>query len=146
MKLKLASAFLCTALMYCGGGGSGGSGVDDGAAVGELSAAEAADLCEYLITLQPVRTVTCDVDGQTVTVELGTPAAEVAAEVDSCVEDLTAATSCTATVGQAEACAEGNADQIADLSDAEICDIVAGGPEPAPIAACAVFDTATCDF
>lgn len=147
MKLKLASAFLCTALMYCGGGDSGGSGVDGGAAVGDLSAAEATDLCEYIIELQPARTVTCTIDGQTTTVEFGTPAAEVNAEVADCAEALGAAVDCTGTVGQAEACAEDNADQIDGLSDDELCSIVAGDTEPpATPASCAVFDTATCDF
>lgn len=145
MKLKLASAFLCTALMYCGGGGSGGSGVDGDVEVGSLSTTEAEDLCDYFVTLVPVRTVTCTVDGQTITLNFGTPAAEVAAEVAECVADLAAIPTCNATVGEAEACAEGNANQIDDFSDDEICALVASGEEPPPIAACAALDDPSCE-
>ena len=147
MKLKLASAFLCTALMYCGGGGSGGSGVDGSAAVGDLSTAEATDLCEYVITLQPARSVTCTIDGTSTTIDFGTAAAEVDAEVADCVTAFSDAVDCTATVDQAESCAEANADQLDGLTDAEICAIAAGDTEPpAQPASGAVFDTATCDF
>ncbi len=130
--------------MYCGGG-SGGSGVNGSAELGTLSSADTESLCDYLVTLEEVRTVTCMVDGQTITITFGTPDAEVDAEVDECVAELATIPSCNATVDEAEACAEGNANQIEDLSDDEICDIVAGGEAPPPVAACEAFEDPSCE-
>lgn len=147
MNIKwLASAFLCTGLMYCGGGGSGGSGVDGSAAVGDLSTAEAEDLCDYLASLQNPRTVTCTVDGQTTTIELGIADDELADAIDECVDELSAIPDCTATVDQAESCAEGSSGQLDDLSDDEICAIFSGEtPPPEQPASCDALDVASCD-
>ncbi len=145
MKTKLASAFMCTALMYCGGGRSNKSGVDGSAAVGTLSATEADDLCEYLLTVPEVRTVTCDIDGQMITINLGTDPAELDEEIADCAADFAATPDCDGTVSEAESCAEANADQIDGLSDDEICDIAVGGEQPALPAACQVFLSPTCE-
>ena len=123
----IASACVCASLAIGCGGGSGGSGVDGTIELVELDAGEAADLCDYIVdVLGPERTVDCG-DGVMITVG-GEDAAE-------CVDDFdTFPATCTATVDNAEACAEA----LGALSDAQLC---ADDSFPA---ACAPLISGTC--
>ena len=95
--------FLAVVLMGCGGGG----GVDDSKKLSDLSADEAQDLCSEFVDDFPERTVDCS--GTMITI--GYTAAECADAGEP------APTTCTATVGDARACA----DATFSLSDDEIC-------------------------
>jgi len=123
----IGSAVLCTSLAIACGGGSGGSGVDGSLELADLGAGEAADLCDYIVdVLGPERTVDC---GGGVMLTVG---GEDAAE---CVDDFnTFPATCTATVDNAESCAEA----LGALSDAELC-----ADESFP-AACAPLISQTC--
>jgi len=132
---KLGSVVLCSLLVFaCGGGsGGGGSGVPGNTLLVDLTASQAADICEYFIGLQeqPERTVDCG-GGSSVTV--GIDPAEVAGEIADCKADFDEGViaGCPATVGDAEACFEA----FNSLSDAQLCD-----PEMTLPAACApLFD------
>lgn len=98
------------ALLLCACGGSDGSGVDGGKALISLSAGEQMDLCEYIVASGPSEPVDC---GDGVTAEPTT--------VSECVADFSDFTAdCTATVAQAEACAEAiGADPCGDSFPAE---------------------------
>lgn len=116
----IGSAFLCSVMAFACGGGSGnaGSGVSANVELLDITADEAADVCDYIINLQeqPEREVDCG-DGTTVTV--GTTAAEAAEDIADCTADLQVVTAdCVATVGDIEACFE----DLASASDAELCD------------------------
>lgn len=142
MKLRLLAAFLCTGLMYCGGGSGGGggvgnSGLDSSKTLGSLDEGEAMDLCEYFFgLLNPPRVIDCD--GTEVT--FGIDDEELADAVADCTADVSEADSCQATVGQAESCFE---DQT-ELSDDEICELFLGGTEPELPASCAPIMDPTC--
>ncbi len=114
----LASAFLGTTLLYCGGGsgGVGGSGVGSNKRVVELNASELLELCEYFSSIkeQPEREIDCG-NGSTTTV--GINPEDVQAEVDDCVADAPTNASCPLTVGQAEGCIEA----LEGRTDAELC-------------------------
>jgi len=122
----IASACVCASLAIGCGGGSGGSGVDGTLELVELEADEVSDLCGYVIDqLGPTREIACP-DG-TLTIEAQTQA-ECEADFD------TLPLTCTATVSNAEACAEA----IGGLSDDELC---SGDALPA---ACAPLFSASC--
>ena len=110
-KLIFVGAFLCAGLVAaCGGGGSGVSGSKT---LVSLSDAEITDVCEYLVDLGgPERTVSC---GGGVTLEVG--GGSVVECSTGFKESRTADPSCAATVNDAESCGE----DIADLSDAQLC-------------------------
>jgi hypothetical protein len=135
----IASAFVISGLAFaCGGGsgGGGGSGVDTDVEIDTLDAAEAQDLCEYIIGLQemPERTVDCG-GGNTITI--GINPGDVAAAVTECTAGLQSdvTDACAATVGDVETCFE----TIEGLSDAELCS------ETTPIpASCAFIQDENC--
>jgi hypothetical protein len=112
-KLILVGAILCAGLAAaCGGGGSG---VSSSKSLVSLNDSEVNKLCEYVVDLAgPERTLTCS-NGAMGTRGGGT-VAECAADFK---ETATASPNCAATVGDAEHCAE----DLADLSDAEICSL-----------------------
>lgn len=105
---KLLFAFLFTA---CGGGG--GSGVSGGTLLVELADGELAALCEYSVSLDEPRTITCD-NGDMIEVESGTQAECIADIKESQMEFP----NCDATVDDFEACVEA----LADRSDDDRCD------------------------
>lgn len=80
------------ALVACGG--SDGSGLDSGKALGTLTASEMTTLCEYIVEQFPSEPVECGPD------DVYEPQT-----VAECAEDTFPET-CTATVNDAEACAE----------------------------------------
>jgi hypothetical protein len=129
----IGSAFLCSAMAFaCGGGGSGGSGVDGDVVLLDITAGEAGDVCDYIVNLGgPEREIDCG-DGTTVTV--GNDPSEVAGDIADCTADLQAVPDdCDATVGELESCFEA----FADASDAELCDEDAPlPPECTPIIPC----------
>lgn len=129
----IGSAFLCSAMAFaCGGGGSGGSGVDDDVALLDITADEAGDVCDYIINLAgPEREIDCG-DGTTVTV--GNTPQEAEEDIADCTADIQQVPSgCEATVGDLEACFEA----FADASDEELCsDDAPLPPECAPVAPC----------
>jgi hypothetical protein len=129
-KRIMIAAFLCTGLVAaCGGDGSGVSG---NKTLVSLSDGEITDVCEYTVDLAgPKRMVDCG-GGVTVTVGGGS-VTECVAGLQT-IRDLSP--SCTATVGQAEACVE----DLADLTDAQLC---SDGPLPAsclPLFSCSEGD------
>jgi hypothetical protein len=138
----LAPAFLWTGLVACGGGSGGGgsSGLDRDKTIGELDAAEAMDLCEFIAsTLPEQRTVTCD--GQTI--DIGFDAAEIEEQIEECTLEVASLDGCQATVADAEDCASGQAGLLDGLTDDEICELIFGeGPQPP--AACEALDDPTC--
>ena len=141
MNFKLfASAVVSTGLMFaaCGGGegGGDGSGVPSGTALKDISAAQAADLCEYFVSLQeqPERTVDC---GGGTTLTVGINPGDVDAQVAECTAGVQTDVmdTCTATVGDAEDCFEA----LEAFSDAELCN------EATPLpAACDFFNDPNC--
>jgi hypothetical protein len=114
MKSILFTILTTTFAFACGGGsGDSGSGVDGGKTLVSLNDGEITQLCEYQADVEGgARTVTCP-DGE-LTIE-PTPVAEC---VENFQDSQDAAPNCTVTVSQLEACAE----DIAALSDAEICE------------------------
>ena len=121
----IASAFLCLAVAC--GGGSGGSGVDGSLELADLDPDEVSDVCAYIIAeLGPTREIDCG-GGQTLTIE-----AQSQADCEDEYDTLPA--TCTATVSNAEGCAEA----LAGLSDEELC-----GDTAIP-AACAPFFSISC--
>lgn len=87
---------LVTLMAACGGGGSG---VDSGKLIKDLSVAEGNEECNYLFDTYPQKTVTCP-DNSTVKVgEDPTKRATTCNETSN-----TTPAGCTATVGQAEQC------------------------------------------
>jgi len=125
MKAILLMAALLAA---CGGDGDGnpdGSGVDGTKLMGDLTSSELGDVCEYLTTVLPERTISC-AEGPFTVGEGG---------YDECVDDYsdnaTENPDCTLTVSQAEACIEA----LAALTDAEWCNL-----ESFPAACAATFD------
>ncbi|MEO8699853.1 MAG: hypothetical protein ABI867_07405 [Kofleriaceae bacterium] len=117
MIKTLVFAMTVTVLAFACGGGEGGGGVDEDKTIGSLTADEVADVCDFVADVFPARTVTCDGQSQTI----GTTAAE-------CISDFQES-ECTATVGDAEDCAEA----LGDLSDDELCNL------SDPPAACAAL-------
>jgi len=99
--------WLSVAVFAISCGGSSGSGVSSSKLLVDLSVSEEDDLCNYIVDVEDApRTVTCS-DGSTVTLEEST---------DCDFSGFT--TSCTATVGDAEDCAQalGNDPCNPDLS------------------------------
>ena len=121
---------MTTLLAACGGDDDapGGSGVDRNKQMGDLTSAELGDVCEYLTSVLPERTISCP-EGPFTVGEGG---------YDECVDDYsdngTENPDCTLTVSQAEACIEA----LAQFTDAEWCNL-----ESFPAACAATFD-ATC--
>lgn len=104
-------AWLTALLIACGG-----DGVSDSKKLSDLTAAEDKSLCEELAEINPERTVTCS--GQAVTVGYSKTDCATAGEPTS--------DACTATAGDARACAEALAAQTmeqvcADASFPEAC-------------------------
>lgn len=97
------------------GSGSGTSGVDSTKKVTELSSSEREDLCEYMTEAQGgVHSKDCG-DGITLTVET----------TAECVANIGAfTTSCTATVDDAEACAEAAGDDLCNLLSSPACSFI----------------------
>ena len=89
---------LVSFLVACGGGGSG---VDSGKKLHDLSVAELNEECNYSFDTYPKKTVTCP-DGSTVST--GQDPAKRATSCNATVNDVPA--TCTVTVGQAEQCIE----------------------------------------
>jgi hypothetical protein len=108
MRLFIGAVFTASlSLFACGGGG--GSGLDSDKRLSELTEAELLDLCEYIIDEGPSEPVECD-DGVTYT-------PQTAAE---CAEDAFPE-SCTATVANAEACAEAIGEDVCTAFEDSRC-------------------------
>jgi hypothetical protein len=107
--MRLLTSFLFVAslsLVACGG--DGGTGLDSNKALGTLTTAELTDLCEYVVDQYPSEPVDCD------GTEVEPPT------VQECVDDPFPE-DCTATVGQAEACAEALGADPCAMSLPEAC-------------------------
>ncbi len=114
--MRFMTGLVCvTALALAACGGGGGSGLDGNKALGSLTSAELMELCEYVAEAGPQETVDCG-DGVTVG---PTTAAECAMDPFP--------TDCTATVDDAEACADAIGDDPCNAFESEAC---------APIFAC----------
>jgi hypothetical protein len=139
----LAAAFLSSGLVYCGGGSGGStgdSGVETSKTIGALSDAEVSDLCGYIGSLQqsPPHMVDC---GGGIIITRGKTPDEIDAQVTQCIADLSPLDSCNATAGEVEDCAEENA----DLTDDEICDLINSPTKPPTSAACKASQDPSCD-
>lgn len=131
MSKKIAMAvLLCIGgIAACGGGdGGGGSGISESKTLISLSDAEVMTLCAFTTEADgPARTVNCP-DDLTITVGADTPA-----ECATDIKALRGRTGCTATVGDAEDCAN----DIADLTDQQLCS--------GPPASCASLFSMACN-
>jgi hypothetical protein len=112
MKSILFGSLVTVFAFACGGGGSGGSGVDGGKRLVDLSDSEITELCEFAFAADPEREITCS-DG---TVTVGQ--ASVAECVQEANESAAAAPNCPVTVSQYEACISA----LGDQSDADLCE------------------------
>lgn len=97
----------------CGGddGGSGGSGLSSSILVKDLTPAQGTALCHSLAADWPQRTVTCSGQMQTI----GVDDADCTSASGSPIDDVP--DTCTATVGDAEACFQA----LGNVSDADFC-------------------------
>ena len=115
MKI-IGTAFLCMVLAFGCGGGDGGSGVDEGTLLVEITPDESDAVCEAALG-QPVdeREVDCG-DGTTVTVTQpdAEDIADCADTLDSLGDDFP---DCDATVGDFNDCF----DDLANATDDELC-------------------------
>jgi hypothetical protein len=115
MSKRIAMAvLLCIGgIAACGGGeGGGSSGVSESKTLISLSDAEVTTLCAFTTEADgPERTVNCPDD---VIITVGQ---QTAAECAATLTALRGRTSCTATVGNAEDCAN----DLADLTDQQLC-------------------------
>ena len=104
---------LFVALAACGGSDSSSSGVDMSKKLTELSASERTQLCEYMVEAEGgVGASKMCGDGITVTVK----------SAADCTTGLSAfSTSCTATVDNAESCAEAAGDDLCALISSSSC-------------------------
>jgi hypothetical protein len=110
--LRLVSVSLMVlALVACGGGSSSGSGVSSSKKLTELSSSERDALCGYVVSAEgSVRTQVCD--GFTITTLSAT----------TCTTGLTTVSaSCTATVDNAETCAEAASDDLCKVLSSSDC-------------------------
>jgi hypothetical protein len=112
-QIAMAVLLCIGGIAACGGGdGGGGSGISESKTLITLSDAEVTTLCAFTTEADgPAHTADCG-GGLTVTVGADTPA--------ECATDMMALrgrTGCTATVGNAEDCAN----DIADLTDQQLC-------------------------
>lgn len=115
---RLVSLIVIGSLAACG---SSGSGVDTSKKLTALSADERQQLCEYMVEVEGgVHSKTCG-DGITLTVRNATECATGFASFSA---------SCTATVENAEACAEAAGDDLCNLLTSPACSFLfqcAGG-------------------
>jgi hypothetical protein len=114
--LRLSAFVLFASLAACGGdSGSGTSGVETTKKLNELSSSERQQLCEYMEDAQGgVHSKMCG-DGVTITTQ---SAAECATDLGG------VSTSCTATVENAEACAEAAGDDLCNLLSSPACSFI----------------------
>ncbi|HEY5950152.1 MAG TPA: hypothetical protein VIV40_31870 [Kofleriaceae bacterium] len=104
---------LIASLAACSDSGSGsGSGVDTTKKLNQLSGDERQQLCEYMVEAEGgVHSKMCG-DGLNITVQSAT----------ECTSSLaTFSASCTATVDNAEACAEAAGDDLCNLLSSQAC-------------------------
>jgi hypothetical protein len=119
----IASAALAVGLAACGGGGDddpetvdasvsidAGSGISGDRQIGSLTPAEQQAFCEYMIATEGGPGSVHECDGLTLT----------ASTVENCVADFVNLGDCTATVAQAEACAE--AIGMTPCGSLDVCD------------------------
>jgi hypothetical protein len=111
--LRLVSVFVVGALVACSdSGSSSGSGVEPTKKLIELSATERTQLCEYMVEAEGgMHSKTCG-DGITISVK---SAADCATGLS------TFKSTCTATVDNAEACAEAAGDDLCNLISSPTC-------------------------
>jgi hypothetical protein len=81
----------------CGGGGGGSSGVSGSKQLGQLDMSEWQTLCEYIVEVE---------GGEGKVTECGDGVTVTTTTVAECVADAPTFMGCTATVANAEACAE----------------------------------------
>jgi hypothetical protein len=100
------------ALAACGGSDSGSSGVDGSKKLTALDASERDQLCQYMFDAEGGAHSKMCGDGITITVKS-------AAECATSLGGFSA--SCTATVENAEACAEAAGDDLCNLLSSQSC-------------------------
>lgn len=111
--LRLVPFVVFAALVACSdSGSSSGSGVDGTKKLTALSATERQQVCEYMVQAEGgPQSKTC---GNGITVSVKTAA--------DCTTGLAAfSASCTATVDNAEACAEAAGDDLCNLLNSQAC-------------------------
>jgi hypothetical protein len=111
--LRLVPFVMCVALAACSDSSSGsGSGVETTKKLTELSTSERQQLCDYMVEAEGgVHSKMCG-DGITISVKS-------ASECTTAFSGFSA--SCTATVDNAEACAEAAGDDLCNLLSSQSC-------------------------
>lgn len=113
LRLALVPVLLMTSVFACtDSGSSSGSGVDSTKKLTELSTTERQQVCDYMVQAEGgVHSKTCG-DGITINVK----------SAADCTTSLAGfKSSCTATVDNAEACAEAAGDDLCNLLSSPAC-------------------------
>lgn len=108
MRLFIGALFTASLSLAACGGGGGDSGLDSSKELGTLTADELSTLCEYVVSASPSEPVECD--GFTYE-----PTTQTECESDPFPE------TCTATVGNAEACADAIGDDPCTAFESAAC-------------------------
>jgi len=109
--LRLAPFVLV--LAACGGGDAASSGVDSSKKLTELNATERQQLCEYMVEVEGgANTSKMCGDGVTITVKSATDCTSTFSQFEA---------SCTATVANAEACADAAGEDLCNLVGSSSC-------------------------